>query len=73
MMSRLGPNLYRPQYRFRANSGLCLTGDLRRMLPGVITNGIQFDLNLYRPCTARGCANFIWYWYRTIHNGKHTT
>ena len=34
-------------YRFRSNSDLCLTGDLPQMLPGVITYGIQFDLNLY--------------------------
>ena len=37
-------------YKFRSNSDLCLTGDLRQMLPGVIAYGIQFDLNLY--CTA---------------------
>ena len=34
-------------YKFRSNSGLRLTGDLRQMLPGVIAYGIQFDLNLY--------------------------
>ena len=35
-------------YRFRSNSDLCLTGDLRQMLLDVIAYGIQFDLNLYR-------------------------
>ena len=34
-------------YKFRSNSDLCLTGDLRQVLPGVIAYGIQFDLNLY--------------------------
>ena len=34
-------------YKFRSNSDLCLTGDLRQMPPGVIAYGIQFDLNLY--------------------------
>ena len=34
-------------YKFRSNFDLCLTGDLRQMLPGVITYRIQFDLNLY--------------------------
>ena len=34
-------------YKFRSNSDLCLTGDLRQMLPGVIAYGILFDLNLY--------------------------
>ena len=38
-------------YKFRSNSDLCLTGDLRQMLSGVIAYGIQFDLNLYlSPC-----------------------
>ncbi len=35
-------------YKFRSNSDLCLTGDLRQILPGVIVYGILFDLNLYR-------------------------
>ena len=35
-------------YKFRSSSDLCLTGDLRQILPGVIAYGIQFDLNLYR-------------------------
>ena len=34
-------------YKFRSNSVLCLIGDHRQMLPGVIAYGIQFDLNLY--------------------------
>ena len=34
-------------HKFRSNSDLCLTGDLRQMLPGVIAYGILFDLNLY--------------------------
>ena len=34
-------------YEFRSNSDLCLTGDLRQMLPGVIAYGIRFDLNPY--------------------------
>ena len=37
------------RYKLRSNSDLCLTGDLLQMLPGVITYGIQFDLNLYVP------------------------
>ncbi len=36
--------------KFRSNSVLCLTGDLRQMLPGVIAYGILFDLNLYLYC-----------------------
>ena len=35
------------RHKFRSNSDLCLTGDLRQMLPGVIAYGIQSDLNLY--------------------------
>ena len=35
------------EYKFRSNSVLCLIGDLRQMLPGVIAYGIQFDPNLY--------------------------
>ena len=34
--------------KFRSDSDLCLTGDLRQMLLDVIAYGIQFDLNLYR-------------------------
>ena len=34
-------------YKFRSNSYLYLTGDLRQMLPGVTAYGVQFDLNLY--------------------------
>ena len=36
-----------PEYKFRSNSDLYLTGDLRQMLPGVTAYGVQFDLNLY--------------------------
>ena len=39
------------EYKFRSNSDLCLTDDLRQMLPGVIAYGVQFDLNLYNQCT----------------------
>ncbi len=35
-------------YKFGSNSDLCLTGDLRQILPGVIAYGTQFGLNLYR-------------------------
>ena len=35
------------KYKFRSNSDLYLTGDLRQMLPGVIAYGVQFDLNLH--------------------------
>ena len=35
------------KYKFRSNSDLCMTGDLREMLPGVIAYGVQFDRNLY--------------------------
>ena len=35
------------KYKFRSNSDLCLPGDLRQMLPGVIAYVILFDLNLY--------------------------
>ena len=35
------------KYKFRPNSDLCLTGDFRQMLPGVIVYGILVDLNLY--------------------------
>ena len=41
------PMMRLSQYKFRSNSDLCLTGDLRQMLPGVIAYGILFDLNLY--------------------------
>ncbi len=34
-------------YKFRSNSDLYLTGDLRQMLPCVFAYGIQLDLNLY--------------------------
>ena len=38
-------------YKFGSNFDLCLTGDLREVLPGVIAYGIQFDLNLYTAST----------------------
>ncbi len=44
-------------YRFRSNSDLCLTGDLRQMLLDVIAYGIQFDLNLYPAGYELGSSN----------------
>ncbi len=35
---------YTLKYKFRSNSDLYLSGDLRQMLPGVIAYGVQFDL-----------------------------
>ena len=46
-------------YKFRSNSDLCLTGDLRQMPPGVIAYGIQFDLNLYLSVYGCGLSNII--------------
>ena len=46
-------------YKFRSNSNLYLTGDLRQMLPGVTAYGIQFDLNLYVRGTQPIRSNFI--------------
>ena len=46
MTARCGKAVSR-KYKFRSNSDLYLTGDLRQMLPGVIAYGVQFDLNLH--------------------------
>ena len=45
-------------YKFGSNSDLCLTGDLREVLPGVIAYGIQFDLNLYLLDTAKSYVKY---------------
>ena len=47
------------KYKFRSNSDLCLPGDLRQMLPGVIVYGILFDLNLYSVGHGNQIINFI--------------